>query len=313
MRTKKRFAKKMTGLNKLNRQPVMLRNTLLIVAFSILSCRTTSAQTDSTLTDRKKLKTLVFASGAAYTAGIAALNHMWYKNTERQSFRFFNDNAEWKQVDKAGHFFAAFHLSDLSSRAYKSCNIRDAKANLLGAFTGLLLTLPVEVMDGFSNGYGASAGDVLADAAGPAFFFAQQLAWKEVRIYPKFSFHRTPYAPMRPSLLGDNLLSEIVKDYNGQTYWLSLDADKFTSFPKWLNFAFGYGAEDMVYARDGQNAASGFHPFRRYYLAVDFDLTAIRTRSKLVRSLLYVANSIRLPGPALQLSSRGSRFYPFYF
>ncbi|MEX1238316.1 MAG: DUF2279 domain-containing protein, partial [Cyclobacteriaceae bacterium] len=135
----------------------------------------------------------------------------------------------------------------------------------------------------------------------------------EIRIIPKVSFHRTEFPPLRPRLLGDDLLSEMVKDYNGQTYWLSFDIDKFTPFPRWLNFAFGYGAHEMVYARDDQTEAVGFNPYRQYYLALDFDLTAIKTRSKLVKTLLYVASTIRLPAPALELSSRGSRFYPFYF
>lgn len=253
------------------------------------------------------------ASGVGYTAGLVALNHVWYKNTERQSFRFFNDNAEWKQVDKVGHFFASFVLSDISSRTLKNCGVPPRKSDLIGAMSGFLLTVPIEILDGYSDGYGASVGDVVADAAGPAFFLGQQLLWRGVRIQPKFSFHRTGYAPLRPSLLGDDLFSEIVKDYNGQTYWFSVDIDKFTSFPKWLNLAVGYGAQDMIYARDRENLAHGFDPYRQYYVAIDIDLSSIRTRSKWVRTLLYVVNTVRLPAPAVSLSSRGSKFHPFYF
>ena len=118
---------------------------------------------------------------------------------------------------------------------------------------------------------------------------------------------------MRPSLLGDNLLSETVKDYNGQTYWLSVDVDKFVSFPGWLNLAVGYGAQDMVFARDAANEASGFSPYRQYYLALDVDLSGIRTRSRVVRTLLYLVSTIRLPAPAIEFSTRGSKFHPFYF
>lgn len=286
---------------------------LLLLFAVIFSPFAVKSQTDTTSVNRKKLKTLIIASAVGYGAGVATLNYVWYKNTERQSFRFFNDNAEWKQVDKAGHFFNSFYLSDVPSRALRGCNIDGRKADMIGALSGFMLTLPIEVMDGFSDGYGASVGDLVADAAGPAFFLGQKLLWDEIRIIPKASFHRTDFAPLRPELLGDNLLSEIVKDYNGQTYWFSFDVDKFTPFPKWLNLAIGYGAQEMVYARDAQNEASGFYPYRQYYVALDFDVSAINTRSKFVRALLYVVNAIRLPGPALQLSSRGSRFYAFYF
>jgi hypothetical protein len=89
--------------------------------------------------------------------------------------------------------------------------------------------------------------------------------------------------------------------------------DKFTNFPKWLNIAFGYGANEMIYARDSQNHAANYYPYRQYYLAIDFDLSAIKTRSKLIKTLLFVASAIKLPSPAVEFSKRGSKFHPFYF
>src|SRR5690606_16525712 len=144
-----------------------------------------------------------------------ALNHVWYKNTDRQSFRFFNDNAEWKQLDKVGHFYACFYWREVPARTVRRYGMSDKEAGHTGALTGFAAMLPIELLDGYSDGYGASAGDVIADAAGPAFYLTQKLIWKEIRVRPKFSFHRTGYAPLRPSLLGDNLFSELVKDYNG--------------------------------------------------------------------------------------------------
>ena len=286
---------------------------LSFFAFISLSAFHVRAQSDSSTIDRKKLRTLAVVSAAGYTAGILTLNHVWYKDTGRQPFAFFNDNAEWKHMDKAGHFFASYHLSALPAHTLRRYGVPEKKADLLGALSGFMLTVPIEILDGYSDGYGASWGDVLADAAGPAFYLGQKLTWGEIRIHPKLSFHRTVYAPMRPALLGDNLLSEIVKDYNGQTQWWSFDVDKFTRFPKWLNVAIGYGAEEMIFARDSQNKAGGLNPHRQYYLALDFDLTAIRSRSGFVRTLLYVVNLVRLPAPALQFSRRGTKFYPFYF
>jgi len=278
-----------------------------------LSCSFSHAQPDSAAVDRKKLHTFIIASGVGYTAGLVALNHIWYKNTERQSFRFFNDNAQWKQMDKGGHFFSSFYLSDIPARFLKRYNVAEKKAHLIGALSGFLVMLPIEVFDGHSDGYGASLGDLVANAAGPAFFLGQQLAWKEIRIHPKFSFQRSGYAALRPDLLGENLLGEIVKDYNGQTYWLSFDVDKFMVFPRWLNIAAGYGAEEMVHGRDRENRDLGFRPYRQFYLAIDFDLSAIRTRSKLIKTMLYVVNMVRLPAPAFEISRRGSKFHPFFF
>lgn len=283
---------------------------LLLLTFSF---NLSVAQPDSSTVDSRRLRTLAVGAGTGYAAGLAILNHVWYKGTGRGAFHFFNDNAEWKQVDKAGHFFAAYHLSDISSRALKSCNLSQRKADIYGALSGFLLTIPIEIFDGYSDGYGASAGDVAADAIGPLFFLGQKFAWGEIRVHPKFSFQRSGYAPLRPALLGDNLLSELVKDYNGQTYWWSFDLDRFMGFPKWMNIAVGYGAEEMIYARDGQNVAAGLNPFRQYYLALDFDVASIKTRSRVLKTIFYLVNTVRLPGPALEISSRGSKFHPFYF
>src|SRR5690606_8382021 len=157
--------------------------------------------------------------------------------------------------------------------------------------------------------YGASSGDLIANAAGASFYLGQKYLWKEIRIYPKFSAHSTSHAQLRPELLGDNTISEIIKNYNGQTYCLSADMDKFIPFPKWLNLSFGYGAQDMIYARNGQNISAGFDPYRQYYFSVDFDFNSIRTRSKALRTVFFILNTIKLPAPTLEISRRRTTFH----
>lgn len=282
---------------------------LLFISFSV------SAQTDTLPpVNKKKLTTLVIGSSTGYAATLVGLNQLWYKDAERQSFRFFNDNAEWKQVDKIGHFYSSFYFSYGASKALQGCNVPVKKADLIGAITGFAVLVPVEIFDGFSDAYGASGGDLIADAAGPLFYLGQKKLWNQVRIYPKFSFHQTRYAAERPNVLGDDLSSEIFKDYNGQTYWLSVDMDKFMRFPKWLNLGAGYGAQGMVYARDFQNTEAGYNKaYRQYYLTLDFDLTAIKSRSKVVNTLIFIGNMIKLPSPTLEFSRKGTRFHALYF
>lgn len=274
-----------------------------------------SSNDDGTRTlNRKRLTGLVAGSTVAYGIALYGLNELWYSHNPRQSFSFFNDNAEWKQVDKVGHFYSTFYISYAADYALRWSGVKDRKAALIGSLVGFGVMLPIEIMDGYSAAYGASVGDLAANAAGAALYLGQTLAWNELRIYPKFSFHRTDYAPMRPNVLGDNLVSEIFKDYNGQTYWLSFDMDKFMRFPKWLNLSVGYGAEGMVYARDDQNIERQIGtPYRQYYLGIDVDLRAIRTRSRFLKGVIEVVSLIRLPAPAIQFSGKGVRAYAFYF
>src|SRR5688572_24045866 len=78
--------------------------------------------------NKKRLRTVVIGSGIIYGAAIVGLSELWYKNSEQQSFRFFNDNAEWKQVDKLGHFYGSFYASYGSSNALKWCGVNKKKS-----------------------------------------------------------------------------------------------------------------------------------------------------------------------------------------
>ncbi|MDL5049360.1 DUF2279 domain-containing protein [Oscillatoria amoena NRMC-F 0135] len=280
---------------------------LLILIY--LSISFTSAQDSTQVVDRKRLHTVILAGAAGYTATLIGLNQLWYSESEKQPFTFFNDNKEWKQMDKVGHFYAAFQFSSTTSSVLQWSNLKKQKADLWGSLTGFLVLLPIEIMDGYSADYGASVGDLVANASGAAFYLGQSVLWNEVRLHPKFSFHRTGYPPLRPDgTLGDSPLSEMLKDYNGQTYWLSVDLDKFFQFPKWLNLSFGYGAQDMVYANEGENMAAGYDAYRQYYVGIDFDLSHIKTKSKILNSALFIVNMIKLPAPAIEFSRKGARF-----
>jgi hypothetical protein len=296
-----------------NKKRIVFHILVSLLLPAIIHFSAAAQERDSLQINRKRLNTFIIGSAAGYGATLIGLHQLWYRDAEQQSFRFFNDNAEWKQVDKLGHFYSAFYFSYGTSAALRWCNVPVKKADVWGALTGFLVLVPIEVFDGFSEAYGASSGDLIADAAGPAFFIGQQMLWNEVRLIPKFSFRRTGYAALRPGVLGDGTISEILKDYNGQTHWLSADMDKFMAFPKWLNLAAGYGAQGMVYARDNQNRTAGYNAYRQYYLSLDFDLTAIRTRSKMIKTLIFVASCIRLPAPAIEFSRKKLTFHPLHF
>lgn len=285
-----------------------------ILVFLLIPGSVVQAQVDSSShVNKKRLNTLIIGTSAAYVGTMIGLNEIWYSDFERQSFTFFNDNNEWKQMDKWGHFYSAFQLSNIGSRGLRWSGVQPTKADKIAALTSFLMISSIEVFDGFSSGYGASVGDLLANALGSGFYLGQQMLWKETRLHPKFSFHRTDYADLRPDVLGSSLIEQVIKDYNGQTYWVSVDADKFLHFPKWLNLGIGYGANGMVYATDEVNEANGYSAYRQYFLSLDFDVTAIKTNSKAVRTLLFFLNMIKIPGPTLEFSNGEVKAYAFYF
>ncbi|MEP2667499.1 MAG: DUF2279 domain-containing protein [Cyclobacteriaceae bacterium] len=283
--------------------------TFIIIVFGVAPLK--AQQPDSI--DRKKLNKLIIGTTAGYTLTMIGLSEVWYSGFDKQSFRFFNDSKEWYQMDKLGHFYGAYQLTDISSSALERTGIPKRKAQKIGALTSFVMMSSIEIFDGYSSGYGASTSDLLANAAGASFFIGQHLIWDEPRIHPKFSFHTTYLSDLRPDVLGSNFSEKVLKDYNGQTYWLSFDMDKFINFPKWLNLAVGHGAHDFIYATKAANLANGFSPYRQYYLSLDFDLTAIPTQSKALKALIYIVNMVKLPSPTLEFSNKGVKAYAFYF
>ena len=294
----------------------------ILLVFIFLSY-STFAQSARDSVHNRKLNNFLIISGIAYGATLTSLGEVWYKNQERQPFRFFDDSHEWQQMDKAGHFYTAFHLSKVSNHFLHDAGLPAKKSALFGSLMGTALLLPIEIFDGFSSAYGASWSDLAANTLGASFFLGQSLLWHEVRFRPKFSFHKTELASVRPNTLGSRLHEEVIKDYNGQTYWLSMDLYSFmkpeTKFPKWLNVAVGYGAKNMLFARQAQNLSAGQMPYRQFYLALDFDLGHYRlppTRftNKILNAALYVVDMVHLPAPTLSFSQpHGFQWHWLYF
>lgn len=286
----------------------------LTIIFSTWSSSVFSQSTDS-LSERRKIVRTSIVVGTAYAGSMVVLGHAWYADAPKSSFHFFNDLPEWKQMDKAGHMFSAFHVADNASALYRSCGLTRQKSDVVGVVAGALILSSIEVFDGFSSAYGASVSDIAANLTGTLFYWGQSWRWHEVRIHPKFSFHRTSFARDRPDVLGSGI-SEVLKDYNGQTYWWSIDVGKFSpnsNWPKWLGVSVGYGANGMLYARDGQNTAAGYQPYRQYYLSLDVDLTSIPTRSKFLKGVFKALNTIKVPAPTLEFSKRGIEGHWIYF
>jgi len=269
----------------------------------------------------KKRQNAVFISEAALgSAALIGLNQLWYADYPQSDFHFINDNADWLQMDKLGHLYASYHLGRFGAEALNWSGASKKKQLIYGAGLGFAFLTAVEVMDGYSAEWGASTGDIIANATGTALYVSQELIWKEQRITPKFSYHKTQYADYRPDVLGSTFSEQMLKDYNGQTYWFSVNLYSFSKgskIPKWLNLALGYGAEGMISGNEADFVPiSGAYPqkHRQFYLGLDLDLTKIETKSHFLKTLFSVFNTVKIPAPTIEYSTRsGFKVYAFYF
>ncbi|MCC9016780.1 DUF2279 domain-containing protein [Flavobacterium lipolyticum] len=282
--------------------------------------RVESFLTPADTLNKKRQNTVIITEATLASVTLLGLNQLWYADYPRSNFHFINDNNEWLQMDKVGHMYSAYHLGRLGAEMMKWSGADQKKQLIYGAGFGFAFLTAVEVLDGFSSEWGASSGDVIANATGTALYVSQELLWKEQRIVPKFSFHTTQYANLRPKVLGSSLNEQLLKDYNGQTYWLSVNLHSFakeSKIPKWLNVAFGYGADGMLTGNlqnDNPDFTQNPKRFRQIYLSFDVNLTKIETKSHFLKTIFSIFNTIKIPAPTLEYSAnKGLKAHAFYF
>ncbi len=305
---------------------------LILILTSVLSANAQFIRNfgvNDTTYNAGKIRLVGISSATAYTGAIYGLSTLWYTN--KGPFKWFNDNSQWKQIDKMGHGITAYHESKVMMELFHWAGVKKKGWLALAGMSGFIFQLPIEILDGTSPQYGASSGDLIANFSGAALLTAQEVWLDGSYIHPKFSFHPSPIAraQIRPGTHGTSLNEQILKDYNGQTYWLAVNLDQLfplrsefnvmddvyyrKRMPPWLCIAFGYGAEHMVYGNPIENQANGYKAYRQFYLAPSIDFMKIPTRRKGMKMLFYVLNIFQPPMPALEINKNGMTGHLLYF
>jgi hypothetical protein len=273
--------------------------------------------------NKKRTKLVAAGNVIGYGGTMIGLYSDWYKNYPQSNFHFFNDNAEWKQVDKVGHAYSAYIEAYGSMEMWRWAGMTRRKSAWIGGLSALAYQSIIETMDGFSTEWGWSWGDMGANFFGAGLLIGQELQWNEQRIKYKFSFHTKNYpspdlSARANEIYGSSWSERMIKDYNGQTYWLSANLKSFipqSNLPSWLSVAFGYGAEGMFGALSNvgkdKNGNITFDRrdigrYRQYYISPDIDLTKIKTQSKFLKLALGALNAFKFPLPSIEYNSKGN-------
>lgn len=294
---------------------------------------TTTRSFSGTLTPQQKnTRTWIATSAnlAGYGGMMVALAAAWYDDYPNTKLHAFNDSREWLQVDKIGHVYSAWTLSRVNNELWKWTGMERKKRIWISGLTSFAFQTTIEYLDGRSAQWGWSWADFGANLLGNGAFIAQELAWDEQRIKLKLSFHRKNYADASldqrsDDLFGKSLPERMLKDYNGQTYWASVNIK--TLFPKsklpaWLSLALGYGGEGMFggtenIARDDNGNISfsrnDIKRYRQWYLAPDIDFSKIKTDKKGLKLLFTLLNVLKFPAPALEFSNGKFRAHAIVF
>ena len=300
---------------------------LLLILSILIASLSLSQQTHffapSDTLHTKRAVGLSIGLGTASVGSLVGLGTLWYDDLGSNGFKFRDDARQWFQMDKVGHTFSGYFITNTIHQSYQWSGLNKDKSLIIGSAVGFGYLFTFEVLDGLSEDWGFSWSDIGANAAGVGLFFAQQEWWKEQRIRMKFSSSGSPYAQYRPEVLGSNFAERLFKDYNGQTYWLSVNPHSFLNtssrFPKWLNIAFGYSIDERIFGSqntailtiDGNDRA--FASRRQYIFSLDIDLQKIPVKKPWLKTLFHTLNHIKIPFPAVEYSNAGFKLHGIYF
>ena len=265
-----------------------------------------------------------------YGASLIIFSNTWYDDYPKTSFHTFDDSKEWLQMDKVGHAWAAYNTGRASTEMWKWAGLSNKKATWIGGLSGTVYLTVIELLDAHSPKWGWSWSDMAANILGSGLYISQQLGWEEQRIQFKFSFHYKNYSdPMlnerSDDLFGSSKVERMLKDYNGQTYWLSANLRSFfqgSNIPRWLNVAIGYGADGMFggFENTWIDEDTGLpvdrtdiKRYRQWFLAPDVNFSKIKTNSKGVKLLLGVLDAFKFPTPSLEFSNGKFKVHAIHF
>lgn len=248
-----------------------------------------------------------------------ALNNAWYANYPKAKFHLYNDWKEWQHMDKLGHVWSTYQISRHTSNIWQWAGLEKEKAIWVGALSGMAYLSVIEILDGYSDKWGFSIPDVLANTTGAGLFLGQELLWKEQRMSLKLSYSPYQYGNLKyraDQLFGSGDVERLLKDYNGQIIWASINLKSFlpaAKIPKWLNLALGYNARTMLggyenkWEDQGGNLVSrtDIKRYKRFLLSLDIDLTKIETKNKTLKTIYSIVNVLKVPAPAIELNTLG--------
>ena len=268
--------------------------------------------------NRQRFNIVIIGEAGIGTLVTVGLQYLWYKKFPKSHFHFFNDNNEWLNMDKVGHATTAYNIGAFQYNMMRWSGVNKTSSIWIGAATALAYMSMIEISDGFSAQWGFSKGDMLANISGTALFAIQQSVWKQQRIQLQFSYHNSIYAKYNSAELGSNLPQRLLKDYNGQSYWLSFNLSSFmgkTNFPKWINADIGYGASGMTGAVKNPSIVDGkpipaFSRQRKIF----FGITGAFIANKSIPYPSWL-NIFKVPSPLIEWNITNSKvvFRPFYY
>ena len=296
---------------------------LFLIAISLILNKNLLYATSQTDSSKTIIKIINIGVPSAAVISLVGINEVWYKNYARSDFHFFDDLKEWNGMDKIGHACTSYQLNKVSHSLFKKNNIK--KPLLKSSVYTFGYMLGVELLDGYSTEWGFSIYDVIGNGLGTILYTFQERKFKNQPFKIKFSSHKSTYASCRPSLLGENRLQQILKDYNGQTYWLTFNYNelwnKRIKLFDYIDFAFGYSIDGFTGGHNNPeisscncliNDCNNLKRTSQFIFSVDLNTSKIKNKHPILGKFLLPFDIVKIPFPAFILNN-SKNFKLIYF
>lgn len=289
----------------------------IVVAFFLLMQTIQAQHVDSVRRAKNKRITYLTTTLSMYSVGSVVLYNTWYKPYNTGQFKTFNDQKEWLGMDKVGHFVTSWWISSFIRESAQMSDFGKNQAQWMSILYPTLFMTSIEVMDGFSDGWGFSKADLLTNFGGIAFSYLQS----EVRVLNDFHFRYSwnpgEFSALRPNILGGNIPERMLKNYNEQTYWLSMPLHLVhNKIPQWLCLSIGYGADGMLGARENVWQSDGkTYDFssvdreRQFSLSLDLDLSKFKVKGRAWKLFVSTFRWVKFPAPALHFNQNSGVYF----
>ena len=293
-----------------------MRSLIFLCILSLVFSSTSQNLIEQGSTGKINKKRLIISNssiGLLSSVSLIGLHRLWYSEEKQEAFHLFDDSKNWMQMDKMGHVMSSYELSKNMTEVYQWAGMSKRSSALLASSISLAYMSAIEIMDGHSTNWGFSISDMVANIAGTGWFLFQESFFSKQIFQPKFSFHQTVYAEMRPQVLGNNFMESLLKDYNGQTYWISFSPGQLgmKKWPKWMMISLGHSIDARL--KGNSSNFMGYESHREYLFSLDLDLAQIQMKSRFLKSLFKVINCVKIPFPAIVITKGTFNISPVYF
>ena len=269
--------------------------------------------------------TRIGITAGGLTSAITALHiyqlNAWWAN-QRGKFHVIEDAEYQANFDKAGHLFGACYSSYFFDEAYRWAGVDTAQSALLGALCGAVWEFYVEIEDGFAGDWGFSRGDAKSDITGAMFYLMN----RRIPFLRNFEY-KWSYWPSskllnnNPDIPGQTM--NIIEDYTGQSYWLSMDLHSALKdlgienpWPKWLRVALGASGAGLG-PLDLHSPTGDEFDLRhiQWMISLDYDLGELipHTDIGFLDFLRRALNYWHMPAPAWEFSPEHHFYVLFPF